>query len=284
MPALRSAKGAPDVYLHSAHAGNFADVFKHALLGLLLAQRVRSSDSLCYVDVHAGAGRYPARRSASLFMAALVEHCSAFDALVPLVRAVRTANRPAVSGSRGSRRYPGSPLVAATVLRPGDRLILVDRGRRETASLRRLFAADRRVRLYRGDGLSVLRRLRPVQRQGVIFLDPPLLDGVEIRDAVRGLQLAARLGRRFTGVLWYPLRRDGTQEALYDLLSRTGLRGALALELPLPENPSGWGLSGCGMLFVHTPPRFALAAKGVLPTLTSLLTEGRGRFRVLAFV
>ena len=45
-------------YLHLFHAGNFADVFKHALLARLLIALGAKEKPYFYLDTHAGTGRY----------------------------------------------------------------------------------------------------------------------------------------------------------------------------------------------------------------------------------
>ena len=45
-------------YRHHFHAGNYADVFKHVLLRLLLAGMRRKEKGFLYLDTHAGRGRY----------------------------------------------------------------------------------------------------------------------------------------------------------------------------------------------------------------------------------
>ena len=45
-------------YRHAFHAGNFADVFKHALLVLIIRMLQRKDKPFCLLDTHAGAGRY----------------------------------------------------------------------------------------------------------------------------------------------------------------------------------------------------------------------------------
>ena len=48
-------------YRHAFHAGNFADVLKHSILiGLLEALKAKPA-AFCYVDTHAGRGRYDLR-------------------------------------------------------------------------------------------------------------------------------------------------------------------------------------------------------------------------------
>ena len=45
-------------YRHAFHAGNFADVFKHAILLALLDALTAKDKPLCHFDTHAGRGRY----------------------------------------------------------------------------------------------------------------------------------------------------------------------------------------------------------------------------------
>ena len=46
-------------YRHAFHAGNFADVLKHAVLSLCLAHLGKKTDKpFAYIDTHAGIGRY----------------------------------------------------------------------------------------------------------------------------------------------------------------------------------------------------------------------------------
>jgi 23S rRNA (adenine2030-N6)-methyltransferase len=45
-------------YRHAYHAGNFADVLKHAVLALVLEYMKRKEAPFRVIDTHAGAGRY----------------------------------------------------------------------------------------------------------------------------------------------------------------------------------------------------------------------------------
>ena len=45
-------------YRHAYHAGNFADVLKHAVLTLVLEYMKRKQAPFRVIDTHAGAGRY----------------------------------------------------------------------------------------------------------------------------------------------------------------------------------------------------------------------------------
>ncbi|MGE3919152.1 MAG: 23S rRNA (adenine(2030)-N(6))-methyltransferase RlmJ, partial [Hyphomicrobiaceae bacterium] len=45
-------------YRHAFHAGNFADVLKHAVLSLALVRLTAKPKPLRVIDTHAGAGSY----------------------------------------------------------------------------------------------------------------------------------------------------------------------------------------------------------------------------------
>ena len=109
-------------YRHAFHAGNFADLVKHALLLALLDRLTAFGEPLTVVDTHAGAGLYglqdaAARRSgeAQAGVARLMADPAVPAVLARLVAAVRASN-PA--GELQS--YPGSPWLAVRALRRGD--------------------------------------------------------------------------------------------------------------------------------------------------------------------
>src|SRR5687767_4260880 len=52
-------------YRHQFHAGNFADVMKHALIVRLLRDLQKKAKGFLYLDTHAGKGRYDLTRAAA---------------------------------------------------------------------------------------------------------------------------------------------------------------------------------------------------------------------------
>ena len=129
-------------YRHQFHAGNFADVFKHALLTRLLMLLERKDKPYLYLDTHAGIGRYDlthewARKNAEHEdgIARLWQRTDIPDLLEPYMRAVRAENRgPAL------RFYPGSPRIARGLLRANDRMVLTELSRDDCQTLMDLFA------------------------------------------------------------------------------------------------------------------------------------------------
>src|SRR5438045_2743248 len=115
-------------YRHLFHAGNFADVFKHALLTRLLIVAASKDKPYLYLDTHAGIARYdlthPWAQKAREFENGIMRIWNAPDlppALEPYLEAVRALNPDGLP-----RYYPGSPLIAKHFMRPGDRMVLVE--------------------------------------------------------------------------------------------------------------------------------------------------------------
>lgn len=115
-------------YRHVYHAGNFADVLKHAVMSLILQYMTQKSQPLRVIDVHAGSGCYDLESTEAgktgewkdgigrIFSAHLPD--DAARVLAPYLNAVRDVNGPG-----DLRRYPGSPLLARSLLRRTDAMV-----------------------------------------------------------------------------------------------------------------------------------------------------------------
>src|SRR5215510_14335243 len=157
-------------YRHLFHAGNFADVFKHALLVRLLLLMEQKDKPFLYLDTHAGIGRYDlshpwAQKLAEYEdgIARLWQRDDVPEMIAPYVELVR-----AINPSRALRFYPGSPLIARALLRPNDRMVLAELNREDYARLAQAFADERRARVVNDDGYHALKAfLPPLERRGL---------------------------------------------------------------------------------------------------------------------
>jgi len=268
-------------YRHQFHAGNFADVFKHALLTRLLLALARKDKPFFYLDTHAGTGRYDlehpwARKNAEFGegIARLLRRDDFPELLVPYVDAVRAENPKG-----GLRWYPGSPRIARRVMRPGDRAVLSELNKKDFAELELPYEHDRQVSVRLMDGYQALKAfLPPKERLGLLLVDSSF-------DRARGFaRLSAALQdahRRWaTGVyaLWFPLMQPAAMRAFERDLVATGIRRILWLDLKVPAAEDKLG--GCGMVVVNPPYGFADEAKALLDWLAPAL-GGAARVRVL---
>lgn len=277
---LRECYDAKMNYRHAFHAGNFADVFKHAiLLGLIDALKAKPTP-LCYLDTHAGAGSYDLREEEARKTGEFVDGVQRLlatstlpDSLRPYFDLVRAANTANPDGHLNV--YPGSPLVASLALRENDRISLCEVQPAETASLRKLFAADKRVGVHRRDGYVALPGLvPPKERRGLVLIDPPF-EAQEAEFRTIETALAAAYERWPTGIyaIWYPIKLHRQIQPFHRWFVTHGIKKTLAAELMIDADDSPLRLNGCGMVIVNPPWQFDRQLARLLPDLARLLAR-----------
>lgn len=264
-------------YHHAFHAGNFADVFKHAVLVHLLESLNRKDSPWCYVDTHAGAGRYDltsveahATGEWQSGIAALPADAIDSSVLAPYLRLVAHGN-----SDTGLRFYPGSPQLAQNMARAQDRLILNELQTPELAALRRHFARDPRIHIHQRDGYELLRALLPPKEgRGLVLIDPPYESAQEYLTLARALRQAQAAWPQGILMAWYPLTLRNPASTLHHQLLNSGIRKILLAEFRLAAS-AGSGLYGCGLILINPPWQSDKWIKALLAELQSYLQPGR---------
>lgn len=265
-------------YRHHFHAGNHADVLKHAVLVGLLKALHGKETAFRYHDTHAGAGRYDLSSARALqnreFEGGIGKLWSRTDLPEALREYVDLVRRENPDGKL--RFYPGSPLLARRLLRKQDRMVLTELNEAEVEELEHLFAGDKLVQLERRDGYDGLRLLPPPQRRGVVLVDSSFDRANELTRLVEGLTLAH--GRWATGVfaLWYPLMDRASMEGFERQVVATGIRKVLQLELSVMEESTSRAMRGSGLLVVNPPWKLEETARPALEWLAPVLAQGSG--------
>lgn len=274
-------------YRHACHAGNFADVLKHIVLAAALARLLRKGRALFYLDTHAGRARYDLNSRDTAAEAALgILRLAAADlrqlplpvqGYLGLIRGFAPENAGLI------RWYPGSPSIAAALLRPGDRAAICEVEPGEAALLARDFRGDARIGVHCRDGFEALGALLPPpERRGLVLIDPPYeqqeADLERVADA-----LVATAGRWPEGVLlaWYPIKLAAVIARFHRRPLAAGLRRVLAAELCVHPDDSRAGLNGSGMLLINPPWQLDEELRATLPALHRILApDGAGRWRL----
>jgi 23S rRNA (adenine2030-N6)-methyltransferase len=252
-------------YRHAFHAGNDADVVKHVALCALIEAITRKDKPLLYLETHAGAGSYNLRNrfaghsheaSAGIGMLwgrIFSEAPPAFARYLALVQALNDGGK--------LRRYPGSPWLAQHLLRSGDRLALAELHPVDQPKLARLMRADARVTVANDDGYGLVRSLLPpIERRGLIFIDP----SYETQDELHRLYKALVEGlKRFgTGVyaIWYPVGTKHHADTIVSYIARAArARPSKMLDLRWERATAHAradgtaGLKGCGLAIINPP-------------------------------
>jgi 23S rRNA (adenine2030-N6)-methyltransferase len=262
-------------YRHSFHAGNFADVHKHVTLLALLTSLKRKEKGFAYLETHAGRGAYD------------LSHPSpeAAEGIGRFTRGEHNADELRnyaawIANFRASRQqaraYPGSPAMAAHELRAQDRAVLCEIEPTEARLLERELEGHARMRVERGDGFERLRAwLPPIERRGLIFIDPPYEQTREDFQKVTAAVVDA-LQRFNTGVIaaWYPIKDERETQQWHATFANAVGSETLASEMWLYPRDSKVALNGSGLLIVNPPYQLAERMQRWLPELRSRLDVG----------
>ncbi len=264
-------------YRHAFHAGNFADVVKHtALVAVLLHLRKRES-AFVVIDSHAGRGVYDLRSQEALRTGEAANGVGRLAGLQDCPPALAAY----LELARAPEAYPGSPLIAAKLLRPQDRLVAVEKHPEDAAALAVVLKPFRKARAESGDGHARLTALLPPpERRAAILIDPPYEAAHEFSDAARAL--AGALRRFATGIylVWFPIKSPAEADGFCGEVLAAGARKALRLDVTLGARRDD-RLTAAGLVIVNPPFRFEEEMRAAL-TLALPLMGAQARFLWLA--
>jgi 23S rRNA (adenine2030-N6)-methyltransferase len=271
-------------YRHIYHAGNHADVMKHATLICVLEALKRKPAAFGVLETHAGVGIYDleaneASRSPEWQNGIGRLWESDAPALAPLLELVRLANL-----NDNLQKYPGSPEVARALLRAQDRYIGCELHPQDATTLKALYGRDPRMQIHTRDGWGALTALLPLpERRGLVLIDPPYEQLGELGRAAKAVG-AAHL--RFPqGVIawWRPLKDAAALDRADAEALAQGAPGLLRLDLwidtPTPVGP----MLGSSMAFVRPPFGLREALEELGAALCPILAIGTGAgYRVVS--
>jgi 23S rRNA (adenine2030-N6)-methyltransferase len=244
-------------YRHGYHAGNFADVVKHIALVAILLHLRKKDTAFSVVDSHGGRGAYDLSGEQS---AKTGEAAKGIAQLMELSGDMPEALSSYLSLVKESDLYPGSPLIAAQLLRPQDRLTAIEKHPEEFASLKETLGPFRNAAAEQGDGYArALKLLPPPSRRGLVLIDPPFERPEEFSDLARTLRDATR--KFATGVIlaWYPVKSEAETRAFIGEVLAGGVTKALAIDASISAAEGKLGRAG--LLAINPPFGFDAAIR-----------------------
>jgi 23S rRNA (adenine2030-N6)-methyltransferase len=239
-------------YRHAFHAGNFADLVKHATLLQLLARLTAEPGPLTVIDTHAGRGVYDlagveAKKSGEA-EAGVLRLMAATDAAVEfaaLIAAVRKLN-----GGGPPRRYPGSPWLIAEALRPGDSYLACELRPDEHGALQELMKTRRGVRTLCADGYDVAVAQTPASGRVLLLIDPPFERADDYARIVETLAAVRRRNRTAAALVWLPLKDLETFDGFLRDLEDQAPAPALVAETRMRPLTDPLKMNGCALVLV----------------------------------
>jgi len=269
-------------YRHAYHAGNFADVVKHAVLALVIEHLKLKPAPFRIIDTHAGIGAYDLasveaqktgewREGIGRVMDATPSPAAAAE-LAPYLDVVRRLNPRG-----GVTRYPGSPLIARELMRGNDRLVVNELHPEDQSSLARMFGHDAQVKVMALDAWTAVKALLPPpERRGLVLIDPAFEQPGELDRLVDALKDSLRRFSGGTYLLWYPIKEKAPVSAFHRKIAALDLPKAMALELMIRGGEDETRLNGAGILVVNAPFTLQRRLEAVMPELAAVLAQGEG--------
>lgn len=246
-------------YQHIYHAGCLADVHKHSILSIVFSQFLENDNAITYMETHSGRGLYDLNSpeaqktgEAKSGIEAILE-AKVFPETHPFIRTINQIRK-----RFGRNIYPGSPALAKFLLRPKDRLELMELHPQEIVYLRKsVEGANAHVHFRDGyKGVLEFSPPRPLQR-GIVFIDPSYEIKNEYQDVVAFIQNLQKKWPEATIVLWYPMLKarlhEDMREKLLKLEGKAPIKNVVLNEIEFSNPLNTKGLYGSGMLLMNVP-------------------------------
>jgi 23S rRNA (adenine2030-N6)-methyltransferase len=266
-------------YRHAFHAGNHADVLKHAIALYCLEYLQQKPVALTVVDTHAGAGRYAVE-------ARLVRDKAEFQTGVGRLWPMKDASMPALvrdymaqirlANTEQLQWLPGSPLLLAQRLRPIDSLRAYEIHPTDYPILEETLAPfGRKVKALKSDGFVQLKAaLPPISRRAMVLMDPSFEIKTDYDKAIAALRDAVTRFASGCYVIWLPmLQRFAVDRFVRQVMSMpvaNKLHVAFRVRDPLKD---GLGLMGSHVIVLNPPYGLEQACREAMPWLVKQLGQ-----------
>ena len=261
-------------YRHGYHAGNFADVVKHIALVAILLHLKKKDTAFAVVDSHAGRGRYDLTGTQAgktgEAEAGIGRLRDDFSGTVPEALATYLA-----LARENKSSYPGSPLIAAKLLRPQDRLTAIEKHPEEFAALKETLAPFRNAQAKEGDGYHrTVKLLPPLARRGLVLMDPPFEAPEEFSLLAQTVREAWRKFATGIYLVWYPVKSQAQVAGFTGEVLAGGMEKVLEIQTAIPAAEGK--LARAGLLVINPPYGFEAAMREIASLIAPRLDAAIG--------
>ena len=264
-------------YRHAFHAGNHADALKHLTLYLILNYFNQKDKPYWYIDTHAGAGAYDLH---SNYAQKTQEYNNGFARLTHETELPEQLQQY-VSFIQNWQNthpdlYPGSPEIAAQLLRSTDALRLFELHPTDSKILIEHFRAKKiKAQIRVEDGFhGLISLLPPAPRRGVILIDPPYEEKHDYDKVVYTVKEGLKRFASGCFIVWYPCLARVESQKLSERLCKISPDNFLDAKLMVhAPNADGFGMFGSGVFVVNPPYRLQEQLQSILPELVRILGQ-----------
>lgn len=242
-------------YQHIYHAGNFADVQKHAILAAVMKGLRIKPAPMAVLDTHAGRGIYDLDSSEAAKNREFDHGISHFwppqpGPLAPYLDIVRKLN-----AEDQVTRYPGSSFIAQQLLRPQDRLIAIERHPGEHQKLKQTFQQIPKTDIRHEEGLEAMLNALPFrENRGLIIIDPSYELKTDYADVPKAVEKARRKWPQAMFLIWYPIMSSGGYKQMLQDFKAQKVSDMLVSEIRMDKPPEAhYRMYGSGIAVINPP-------------------------------
>lgn len=245
-------------YQHIYHAGNFADVQKHALLVKLLLFLKQKPQAMCVIDTHAGRGMYDlsspeAEKTGEHLYGITPVWGACHGKETPLSDYLSMMDMTAEGADL--KDYPGSATLISRMLRPTDAFIAVEKHPGEIEELKKNLPPRPKTKILASDGFDALVDfVPPAERRGLAFVDPSYEIKTEYALLPKKLQQAHKKWPQGIFMIWYPMLEAGLHRDMLLHIRKSSVTNILISDVKLDQTiDAAHRMCGSGVLIVNPP-------------------------------
>ncbi|MDO7083546.1 23S rRNA (adenine(2030)-N(6))-methyltransferase RlmJ [Pseudocolwellia sp. AS88] len=268
-------------YRHAFHAGNFADVLKHAVLTNVLEYMTRKDKGYTYIDSHSGAGMYQlteeyAQKTGEYKqgIAKLINNDDIPEALEEYIALIQSFNQ-----AEELKLYPGSPAVAKEFSRRQDSAHLFELHSTDINYLTEFCQRWSKSHVKQSDGYQgILSLLPPPSRRGVVLIDPPYELKEDYAKAVKTIISAYKKFATGTYILWYPVVKRELIDKMREQFIASDVKNVLQVEFCMQKDTDTYGMTGTGLYIVNPPWQLTQQLEAIMPYLKDKLGDSQSTY------
>jgi 23S rRNA (adenine2030-N6)-methyltransferase len=178
-----------------------------------------------------------------------------------------------------TRLYPGSPLLIAEALKPGDSYLACELRPEEHGALAQALHGRVGVRTLCADGYLAAAERVPSVGAALVLIDPPFEKPDDYRRIVETLGAVARRNRQAVIMVWLPLKDLETFDSFLRDAEDAGAGPLLVVEARMRPLADPMKMNGCALVFAGAPADLAAPLEEIAGWTVGALGEG-GRARI----
>lgn len=254
-------------YRHIYHAGNFADVMKHLAMTMMLEHLKKKDAPFFVLDAHGGIGLYNLNAIEAQKTQEFAAGIGRFEDEAGMPDDFK-AYYNLIKQDLADGYYPGSPTIAARMLRPQDSAIANELHPVDVETLKANLRRHKNVKITHQDAYECIRaHIPPKEKRGLVLIDPPFEKTDEFETLIR--QMREWKKRFATGVfaIWYPIKAHLKVDAMLAAAAELQMPRTWVFETLLHPRGQADTFNGCGLVIFNAPYQIPERIEALFPYL-----------------